>query len=156
MSKVQDAYESVMKFNDIAQNFINVDKESINNQFSFIFEELTEGIDAFENEDSVELLDAACDLFVTVSGLLQKLSVAGFDVNTAMERVNENNLSKFPKVGIEFSTSTENTVKLNVKHQVHVIKNSNGKIVKPDEFVPVDLSDLVPSYFFDTYEGEVT
>ena len=46
-------------------------------------------------ECEVELLDGAVDVFVVVSGLLQKLQHFGFDVEKALLRVPENNMSKF-------------------------------------------------------------
>jgi len=111
---IQEAYKNVELFNSIAGNLDNVTPDSVNNQLSFIFEELSETIEAVErgiypegrydddNEDpdynpEVEVIDGVCDLFVTVAGLMQKLEAAGFDVSGALKKVNENNLSKFPQ-----------------------------------------------------------
>lgn len=138
------AYDEVAQFNEIAGNLSNVTVGSIDAQLSFIFEELTETIDGLEAGDLVELLDGACDLFVTVSGLLQKLEAFGFNVSHALGRVNANNLSKFPKVGELFGNKNGYTVTLNEKFQRVVLKDENGKVRKPDNFVAVDLSDLVP------------
>jgi hypothetical protein len=138
------AYDEVVQFNEIAGNLTNVTIDSIDNQLGFIFEELTETIDALEAGNRVELLDGACDLFVTVAGLLQKLEAAGYNVAHALGRVNANNLSKFPKVGELLSNKNGFTVTLNEKYQRIVLKDENGKVRKPDNFVAVDLSDLVP------------
>jgi hypothetical protein len=141
---IKVAYAEVREFNDIAGNLTNVTVESIDNQLGFIFEELTETIDGLEAGDKVELLDGACDLFVTVAGLLQKLEAAGYNVAHALGRVNANNLSKFPKVGELFPYNPEFSLTLNEKYQRVVLKDGNGKVRKPDNFVAVDLSDLVP------------
>jgi hypothetical protein len=106
---IQEAYKNVKLFNSIAGNLDDVTPESIDNQIGFIFEELSETIEAVERgmfsdevefEDGynpeIELTDGVCDLFVTVAGLIQKMEAAGFDVSGALKKVNENNLSKFP------------------------------------------------------------
>lgn len=145
---VQQAYEAVEKFNNIADNLANVDNESVNLQLSLIFEELSETIAAFENKDCVELLDGAVDIFVTTCGLLQKLSSAGFNVNAALKAVCDNNLSKFPKVGFPVRYDEAFSAVLKEEHQVYVIKDSNGKIRKPSDFVPVNLLEFTPDNFF--------
>jgi len=173
---IQEAYKNVFLFNSIAGNMDNVTPESIDNQMSFIFEELTEGIDAVERgltprcewttfddenldeyDPEVELLDSACDLFVTVAGLMQKLEVCGFDVAGALKKVNENNLQKFPNIDtagyfvegvlskeylvFEQSLQPEGTYpSLNKQYSVVVFKDKEtGKIRKPTNFVPVNL-----------------
>lgn len=136
------AYKDVEIFNTIAGNLNTVTEDSIDNQISFIFEELTETITAFEAGDMVEVLDGACDLFVTVTGLMQKLEAAGYDVETAIERVNANNLSKFPKEVSEADKALY-TVTLNEQYNRYVLKDGNGKVRKPSTFASVDLSDLV-------------
>lgn len=141
---IQQAYADVRVFNDIAGNLNNPDLTSIDNQIGFIFSELTETIDGFEAGDMVEVLDGACDLFVTVAGLMQKLEAAGYDVATAIARVNENNLSKFPLfVGTE-DIRDGYTVSKNELYGRYVIKDGNSKVRKPAAFVPVVLTDLVP------------
>lgn len=156
------AYNQIGLFNLIAGNLENVTLESIDNQLGFIFEELEETIEVVEwtsaSQDScddldydpdVEVLDGACDLFVTVSGLLQKLEAAGFDVAEAMNRVNMNNLSKFPNSQDElFKIQPENThIKLNTNFDVVVFKDiETGKIKKPLNFKPVDLTGTYPNF----------
>jgi len=62
---IQEAYKNVKLFNQIASNLDNVTPDSIDNQLSFIWEEMCEAIDALEAKDEVEILDATCDVFVT-------------------------------------------------------------------------------------------
>ena len=110
---VAAAFDNVFKFNNISKQFEGDVLSGINLQLDLIFEEFcTETIQAFEQgchaldskdyEESQQtkpekLLDGAVDTFVVVSGLLQKLHAAGMDVDAALLRVTENNLSKFPK-----------------------------------------------------------
>lgn len=148
------AYQAVKVFNSVAGNLTKVDAKSIDAQITFIFSELEETISAFEKKDSVEIVDGACDLFVTVAGLMQKLEVAGFNVDEALERVNENNMSKYPSSS-DFTSQTIHKVVgeghaplFNKTHSVWVIKDLAGKIRKPTNFKSVDLSDCVPEEFF--------
>lgn len=142
------AWDIIYDFNDIAENFDNVDEFSIDNQISFIFSELTETITAFEAKDAVELLDGACDVFVTAVGLLQKLEAAGFNVSEAIKRVNANNMSKYIPDGVGRQFNSEFTARLNPKHNVWVIRDNMRKIRKPETFKPVSLQDLVPDKAF--------
>lgn len=141
---IENGYASIRVMNDIAGNLTNVTDASIDAQISFIFEELQETITAFEAGDKVGVLDGAIDLLVTVAGLMQKLEVLGYDVATAMARVNSNNLSKFPPVGEAFTCDPEFTISVNEKYQRQVIKDAVGKFRKSHQFKSVDLSDLVP------------
>lgn len=145
--RINKAYASVEKFNEIAGSLHEVDSSKIDLQLSLIFEEFSETIEAFEKQDNIKLVDGAADLFVTVSGLLQQLSVAGFDVDKAVDKVCGNNLDKFPKVNTALRFDGEFTSTLNEKHQVYVIKDKAGKIRKPADFIPVDLSDCVSHNF---------
>lgn len=141
---IQEAYAKVRAFNDIAGNLTSVTDDSVDNQISFIFEELTETITAFEEGNKVEVLDGACDLFVTVAGLMQKLEAQGYDVAAALDRVNDNNLSKFPVYVEQADLRDGFGATLNYPHGRWVIKDTNGKVRKPVSFIAVDLSDLIP------------
>ena len=142
-SEVAVAYTKVKKFNEIAGNLGDVTDESIDNQISYIFEELQETITAFEGGDKIELLDGACDLFVTVAGLMQKLVMQGYNVAEALDRVNDNNLSKFP-VNLEPADENRYWPEFNDKHNRWVLKDETGKVRKPADFVSVDLTGCIP------------
>lgn len=148
LSSIEQAYQDTYKFNDIASQFDDVDYDSINRQLSYVFEELTETIDGFEQKDSVALLDGICDILVTAFGLAQKLSVAGYDVDEAMKRVCSNNLEKYPKVGSPLNYNASFKTTWNDKYNVWILKDESGKIRKFKDFRSVDLSDLVPKEFF--------
>lgn len=148
MTSLQQAYDDVHKFNDIAGNLSNVNIKSIFAQLKFIQEELTEGVEAVLDGDSVELLDSACDMFVTVVGFMQKLEAIGFNVEEALKRVNDNNLSKFPTEVPTASLVDGYTYSVNESYGVYVIKDKNDKIRKPSDFKSVYLGDLVPKGLF--------
>jgi hypothetical protein len=167
---IQEAYKNVELFNSIAGNLDNVTPESIDNQLSFIFEELTETIEAvergmFEDLDAdynpeVELVDGVCDLFVTVAGLIQKMEVAGFDVAGALKKVNDNNLQKFPQWDVrknenELAPPNTRTI-IDGNHCVLIFKDKDtGKIKKPTNFVPVNLSGHEVAGFLSSNKGGV-
>jgi len=140
---IRTAYAGVREFNDIAGNLTNVTDESIDAQLGFCFEELSEAIEAFEAGDKAEFLKEACDMFVVLGGLLQKMEAQGYNVAQALLRVNENNLSKFPKVGEVFGNPEKFTLYTNPKYNRVVLKDANGKVRKPSTYAKVDLSDLV-------------
>lgn len=146
------AYSEVKKFNEIAGQLDVVTEESIALQLDLIQEEYLETVEAFDGKNNVELLDGAIDMFVVVSGLLQKLEASGYNVAEAMKRVTDNNLSKFPAwqdmKGIplpsDFSGANGWTHYLNEEYLVWVIRDGNGKIRKPEGFQSVELHGLTP------------
>lgn len=142
---IKVAYGEVREFNDIAGNLGTVTDDSIDNQLSFIFEELSEAIEAFESSDKAGLLQESCDLFVVVAGLLQKLEAQGYDVAKALGRVNAANLSKFPKVGELFGNPDGFAVTTNTQYGRVVLKDSVGKVRKPSTFVKCSVADLIPN-----------
>lgn len=149
---IQKHYESVKVFNEVAGNLDNVTVASIEAQMKVVVEEVKELEKAFADKNGVELLDGACDAFVTVMGLLQQMEVAGFKVDEAIGRVNTNNLMKFPSeitlAEIVLYKERGWHSKYNSKYSCCVLKDKNGKIRKPIGFQPVELSDLVPEGFF--------
>lgn len=152
MIDFEKLYQDVAEFNRIAGNLDNVTLESIDNQLSFIFEEFSETITGIEEENAKELIDGACDTFVTVAGLLQKLEAAGVDIREAINRVNQNNLSKFVPITEPLLYDPQFTVSVDEKSGRRILKDGNGKIRKPNNFVSVDLQDIADS--FKLFKGE--
>jgi hypothetical protein len=146
---IQEAYDSVKLFNSLAGNLTGVTSEGIDSQLTLCFEELTEAIDGHEAGNKTELLDGAVDMFVVGAGLLQKLEAAGYDVERALKRVTENNLTKYPKTMSEFEVREAKalgySVNFNADHGCYVLKDSAGKIRKPMSYKGVKLNDLVGS-----------
>lgn len=142
---VGQAFGSVLKFNEIAGQLSNPDKDSIALQLDLIQEEYLETVEAFDELNRVGVLDGALDMWVVVSGLLQKLEAMGYNVEEGLKRVTDNNLTKFPEIGFTQEYVPDNhSQTFNKKHKVYVLKNENGKVKKPHGFKPVSLSDLVP------------
>lgn len=148
---ILDAYLSVKKFNTIAGNLTNITPDKVDKQVSLIYEELVETIDALESKDPKELLDGAVDVFVTLAGLLQQLDEAGFEVGDALERVCHNNLSKFPSASEPIVVAGEYKLEKNEEYNVWVLKNENGKIMKPPCYEKVSLDGLYNEEFFEGY-----
>lgn len=145
---IQTAYQDVETFNDLAGNLTAVTDASVDHQASLVFEELSEVIEAIEAGDRPEILKEACDLFITVSGLLQKLVVQGYDVERALNRVNINNLAKFPKElsddQSEYAREEGYKVSFNTRHARFVLKDVAGKVRKPLGFTKAYVADLIP------------
>jgi len=141
-------YEDVYTFNEIAGVFESKDApgKQIERAIKIFKEECFETIEAAKNEDSVELLDGVCDVFVTLSGLMQVMDNLGFNVQEALHRVCQNNLEKYPDGDKEVLAyqpiNTAHTY--NEWYDVHVFKDKNGKVKKPIGFKLVVLQDLCP------------
>lgn len=134
-------YNQVKKFNAVAGQFENVTTQSLALQMDLIQEEYLELVQAFDDKDDAEYLDATADLFVTVAGLMQKLDAAGFKVAEAITRVNENNLSKFNSTG-NFQPPNTNAIYNKQYDSYSFINKDTGKIMKPTNFLSVDLEGL--------------
>lgn len=149
---IQKHYDSVEKFNDIAENFTDIKFGKLQAQMKVVVEEIKELETAFDNQDAVELLDGACDGFVTLMGLIQQMERVGFKVGEALQRVNDNNLGKYPRniYRNDLAIYDRNgwDVNYNFKYNCYVLKDRNGKIRKPHDFQAVVLDDLVPEGFF--------
>lgn len=152
LNYIKESYQQIRLFNMLAGNLPNPDKkvevtrDSIDNQIKLIREELKETQDEFTANNPVGILDGACDLFVTVAGLLQKLEAQGYDVGQAMCRVDENNLTKFPACpSCEDSNNPAYLIKYSRYFDRFALTDlKTGKVKKPYNFKPVVLDDLVP------------
>ena len=153
-SYIQESFYNIYQFNDLAGNLEDVKPNSIAAQLDFIQEEYLETVEAFDLKDDKELLDGAIDIFVTSVGLLQKLEAAGFNVKEAMQRVDQNNLSKFLRYDQEVMDNKHFkwTMKFNDKYQRWVLKDALGKVKKPLNFKPVEIGDCAVAGFLATEE----
>jgi len=139
-------------FNLIAGTANKTDKKDINNQLQLINEEVGEIAQALRDNNSVELLDGAIDSLFVVLGLIQKLKMKGFITYEAMQRVAENNLSKFPTDYAIVLKTIEHYRQQGIdchyeyleEYGRYVIRDRNNKVRKPVGYVAVDLSDCVP------------
>lgn len=162
---VAAAFDQVYQFNDMAGQFDTNPIDGVNLQLDLIFEEFCdETIKAFErgcnaiayykdkqeaSKQAVNLLDGVCDTFVVVAGLMQKLQNAGFDVEQALLRVTDNNLSKFTtKVDYNWASQQGYEVTYNETYHRFSYRDSNGKLRKSFDYKSVDIGDLSNPDFF--------
>ena len=92
-------------------------------RYELMEEENKEYLDACKDEDLVEILDACVDQLYILCGTINQHGLQSV-IEEAFNRVHSNNMSK---VGIDGK----------------VLRNANGKILKPDGFKAVDLTDLI-------------
>jgi len=162
---VAAAFDQVYQFNDMAGQFDTNPIDGVNLQLDLIFEEFCdETIKAFErgcnaiayykdkqeaSKQAVNLLDGVCDTFVVVAGLMQKLQNAGFDVEKALLRVTDNNLSKFTTKA-DYNWASQQGYEVNYDETYHRFsyRDSNGKLRKSFDYKSVDISDLSNPDFF--------
>ncbi len=153
---------NVFNFNEIAGNNLDTSLASFEAQQKCLVEEVNEISTGLKNKDVEEVLDGVVDTLYVAVGMLHKLKEMGIDVEEAMLRIAENNLSKFPecsdyvidstvdlynKKGIEINYSfTQSPVD---EYGVVVFKDENRKIRKPFGFESVTLKDLVVGIKFD-------
>lgn len=148
---VDDCY----RFNQVAGKHNKVSLQDIRKQCELIKEEAQETMDAASLNNPTEVLDGVVDVLVTAFGLLQKLQEAGFDVSTALEDTAINNMTKYPlqettaRMTVDYYARKGEDVQVSFDEvsELYVIKNKNGKVMKPVGFVPNDLSGCVPEEF---------
>lgn len=149
---MQDFQSDCYMFNRLAGKDKFVSHKDLTEQFKLIVEELKETCDGLATNNPEEVLDGTVDVMVTAIGLLQKLENLGMNVNKALLKTADNNLSKFPEsemIAIETAEMYERQgidVKVEYKseYDVYVIKDANDKVRKPSNFVSNDLKDCIP------------
>lgn len=143
-------YENSLQACEIAGQNTELTSKHRKQQLSYIQSEVAELQDALDVPDLVEELDACMDILVTVFGYLGKLQNLGARVDVAMVKTADNNLSKFP-TNIEEVEQTQKfyrdvknkdtTFGYNSYYKRYVVRDMNGKYLKPSSFVENDLSD---------------
>ncbi len=99
----------------------NIDNKPLMNLRENLFlEELKEFGTAYDIHDQENFLKEACDIVYVLVGWCVEL---GLPFNKAFSMVHENNMTKFP--------------------DGKVITREDGKVLKPDDYKPVDLSGLI-------------
>ena len=124
-------------------------------QSKLVLEEAQETYDNSVISDYKEMLDGACDVFFTVIHYMNILEKAGFDVEGAIQAVIDNNSKKVfnsfyeaceAKEKLETRDDVEYFVETNVLNGIpfYVVLRQDGKVMKPVDFVPVNLEEYVP------------
>lgn len=150
MSYFNDLDYKTWKFNNIADNNNKLSKKDFEAQYKCLVEEVNEIGEGLETNNLEEVLDGVVDVLVVVTGMAHKLWQLGINVGEAVNRITDNNLSKFPEYTTKEALETvklyldkgEGVIACDVMGKL-VVKDLNGKIRKPASFVPVNLSDLV-------------
>lgn len=122
-------FDNVAEFQNATEQPVNSFPTLSNSQtedfmrFNLMKEENREYIVACTNKDLVEILDSLVDQLYVLAGTINQHGLQDV-IEESFNRVHANNLTK---VGVDGK----------------VIRDADGKILKPEGFVPVDLSDLV-------------
>lgn len=126
--QIQEILEKVAEFQKATDQPV-ADSPSVgddkNNmlRYQLMNEENREYLTASLQYDKVEILDAVVDMLYILAGTINQHGMQGV-IEEAFNRVHANNMTKVGADG-------------------KVLRNPDGKILKPENFVPVDLSDLV-------------
>lgn len=124
-------------------------KRDRNSVKKMLREEFKELLTAKTTDD---ILDGSIDVLYVLLQLINKLQEAGIDVEEALRRVNQNNSSKYTddyEKACLWEAEAEGSglyLESNLVDGVeyYCLKNEDGKVSKPYDFVKVDFSDLIP------------
>lgn len=92
-------------------------------RYRLMKEENEEYLEASQGKDKVEVLDSLVDQLYVLLGTINQHGMQGI-VELAFQRIHSNNMTKVGPDG-------------------KVLRNEDGKILKPEGFVGVDLADLL-------------
>ena len=150
---LNEFYASVKQFNNLAGNS-DCSIKGFRNQQALVHEEAIKEVnDALRENDVVKVLDGVVDGLYVQLGNLQKLERLGCDIEGAMQRVAEDNLSKYPskeedakKTVLHYASQNIHvTYNYNSEYGKFVIKDANKKVRKPYNFVGTNLTEYVPT-----------
>lgn len=125
---LDEMLEMVAQFQVATDQSVNLEptllsvKES-NLRYELMAEENKEYFSAVVTKDKVEILDAVVDQMYILLGTINSHGMQSVFLE-AFDRVHQNNLTKIGSDG-------------------KVLRDPNGKILKPTGFKPVDLTDLI-------------
>jgi len=165
MRDIESHYKEVVSFNRKAGNqFYHHDDiqfwRAVENQAKLVVEEAKETLEAASRGDAVELLDGIADIMVTFSFLAELVYQADFDTDLAMDLVNKNNDTKIFRTYTKAKETLDHYEEYGLKgvkqEGLHIeevvykgipyytVRNGARKVLKPVDFVSVDLSECVP------------
>lgn len=138
ITSIARATEGSIKFNQIAGR---ENEKDIASAMKIHQEEIQEMLNGFNTKNPKEFLDGVVDSFVTSIGLMIQMQNIGFDVASALDKVQENNLTKFIAVGstreVQPLVKQEFSVLENMGYRV--LLNKNNKVLKPKDYQQVNL-----------------
>lgn len=92
-------------------------------EYNMLKEELDEYFEACLNNDLVEIADAIGDMLYLIIGTACKHGLDAEELGKVMDEIHRSNMSKL--------------------HNGKVVKNSVGKVVKPDTFSPPNIAEVL-------------
>jgi hypothetical protein len=125
------------------------------NQATLVVEESVEAFDETIEEDIGKLLKEVSDVMVTAIGLYQKLQDCGYPIEEALDKVCDNNLTKFHRNVDEANLSVKHHLAQGIETFVRmiqmdngdeyfgIIRKSDGKLLKPYDYVKINTQDLL-------------
>lgn len=160
MKEFVELYKRVIEFNEKAgvkdeEPFTMQWWKAIELQTKLSVEEATEGYDAAQREDIIEVLDGCIDSLVINFKLAQMLQAAGCDVIGAFNAICNNNDSKVfssyyeaveAKEQLEERDDQEYSIETAICNGLpyYSVRRFDGKIVKKVGFSAVELDKFVP------------
>lgn len=133
---IQSVYDWNLRFGHVQGDPIEQseiwdnDPEHVNKALSLIQEEMIELADASWDNDKIEMLDAVCDILVTVFGLAAKAGINQY-IQEGFREVMNSNWSKLDENGDP------------VYYDDGVVDPRNRKIGKSDLYYPPNLADII-------------
>ena len=123
----KETISKVEEFQSATDQIVNhepslISTKEANLRYELMAEENKEYFAACINKDKVEILDACVDMLYILSGTINSNGLQEL-IEPAFELVHANNMTKVGPDG-------------------KVLRNPNGKILKPEGFKPVDLKQL--------------
>lgn len=158
MKELTYLYENSLRACEIAGQNLELEPRARRQQLSYIQSEVEELSEALDETNLVEELDACMDILVTTFGYLAKLQNLGARVDLAMVKTADNNLSKFPSNMDEVEETQkfykavkckETVFSYNQEYKRYVVRDMNGKYLKPSSFIENDLSDCFSKECYD-------
>lgn len=125
-------------------------KERCQLRLSLLKEELTELMDAIEDDDLVEVADAFCDLQYVLSGAILEFGL-GAKFKSLFEEVQRSNMSK-ACVDMKTAEKTALWYKENKGQDAHIVekdgqflvyRNEDGKVLKSIDYSPADIEKFL-------------
>ena len=150
----------VTRFNFAVGNEPQVDSffEQAGKQASYLLEEVNELIEAINNRDMVEVLDAVVDIWYIREYLDDLLTEQGVKINPAKTKVCDNNDTKFSTSRALIALAVDHYKAKGIECYIAEVEYegdmfytcrrlSDDKVMKPTTFEPVDLKSCVPVEF---------
>ena len=95
-------------------------------EYNMLKEELDEYFAACKDRDRVEIADAIGDMLYLIIGTAAKHGLDAEELGKVMDEIHRSNMSKL--------------------HNGKVVKNTVGKVVKPDTFSPPNIAEVLELY----------